>query len=90
MPELIDEKYDREYLVEYKASGGSKLILRQKGWNDAIDTTVDGVKLVRCEDCKYSLTPDWDSDEVYCTKHNNWFKIDGYCHLGRKKDAEIN
>lgn len=46
--------------------------------------TVDAVPVVRCEDCEFSSKPDWDSDEVYCTKHNNWFKINGYCHLGRK------
>lgn len=52
--------------------------------------TVDAEPVVRCEDCEFSSTPDWDSDEVYCTKHSNWFKINGYCHLGRRKDARDN
>lgn len=50
--------------------------------------TVDAVPVVRCKDCESSITPRWDSDEVYCAKHGNWFKINGYCHLGRKKKDE--
>lgn len=50
--------------------------------------TVDAVPVVRCKGCESSITPEGNSDEVYCTKHNNWFKINGYCHLGRKKKDE--
>ena len=50
--------------------------------------TVDAVPVVRCKDCESSITPQRDSDEVYCAKHGNWFKINGYCHLGRKKKDE--
>ena len=48
-----------EKLVEYKASGVSKLTEWQQGWNDALDTimdelpTVDAVPVVRCKDCKH-------------------------------------
>ena len=56
---------------------------------DLIDEqpTVDAVEVVRCEDCEFSSMPKLDSDEVYCTKHSNWFKFNGYCHLGRKEDG---
>lgn len=40
--------------------------------------------VVRCEDCQFSAAPEWDSDDVYCTKHPSWIALDG-CHLGRKK-----
>lgn len=46
-------------------------------------------RVVWCKDCEFSITPEGDSDEVYCTKHNNWFKNNGYCHLGRREDAKI-
>lgn len=48
----------------------------------------DIVSVVRCKDCEFSSMPEWDSDEVYCTKHNNWFKINGYCHLGRRENVK--
>lgn len=41
--------------------------------------------VVRCKDCEFSAAPEWDSDDVYCTKHPNWISLDG-CHQGRKKD----
>lgn len=49
---------------------------------------VDAVPVIRCKDCEFSSPPDWGWDEVYCTKHNNWFKNNGYCHLGRREDAK--
>lgn len=59
--------------------------------HDVFDApVVDAEPVVRCKDCEFSSTPEWDSDEVYCSKHNNWFKFNGYCHLGRKEDAKIN
>lgn len=54
---------------------------------DALDYGIIGERIVECEDCQFSSTPEWDSDEVYCTKHNNWFRFNGYCHLGRRKDG---
>lgn len=52
--------------------------------------TVDAVEVVRCKNCEFSSMPEWDNDEVYCSKHNNWFKINGYCHLGRRENAKTN
>lgn len=58
--------------------------------HDAIESLppVDAVEAVRCKDCEFASMPQWDGEEVYCTKHNNWFKINGYCHLGRRKRKE--
>lgn len=49
---------------------------------------IDFEPVVHCEDCEFSSTPEWDSDKVYCTKQDNWFKINEYCHLGRRKRRE--
>lgn len=85
MPRLIDADRFKNWLMEnYVLYDGCRSL-------KDIDAqpTVDAVSVVRCKDCKFSSMPEWDSDEVYCTKHDNWFKFNGYCHLGMKKDAKI-
>ncbi len=81
MPRLIDA--DRLKLVF------DLNVVSADVFNSLIDAqpTVDAEPVVRCKDCQFSLMPEWDSDEVYCTKHDNWFKMNGYCHLGRRKDV---
>ena len=47
-----------------------------------------GREMVECKDCEFALRSQGNDEEAYCFKHGNWFKINGYCHLGRKKKDE--
>lgn len=99
MPRLIDADALRERMYHDAFETDSDMQkwdsgcwIRYKMFENALEEapTVNAVEVVRCKDCQFSCTPKWNSDEVYCTKHDNWFKINGYCHLGRRKDAETN
>lgn len=83
MPKLIDANEILKSEHQHYAPMADEYYVTVRDIENA--PPVDAVPVVRCEDCEFSLKPEWDSDEVYCTKHNNWFKINGYCHLGRKE-----
>ena len=86
-PETVDEFMEEYKIVDTEEvyTNGAELvpIFRMKQWFEHIDA----VKVVRCKDCEFSCMPNWASCEVYCAKHDNWFKVNGYCHLGRGQDA---
>lgn len=85
MPRLINA----DKLVEYKASGVLELTEWQKGWNDAIDTIISEVPIVKAEPVRYGKWLDADDGiDWTCSRcrHDAWANTP-YCpNCGARMD----